>query len=97
MTWNLSKVILALGRLSVTPLMKAGDMSMLTEAMFSGSALWVRRCSAKPAMVSASRPSVTNTTLRASASAAKGQIVMATLVGGLVDRHRLDRRQLYAL
>jgi type I restriction-modification system DNA methylase subunit len=33
-TWNLSNVILALDRLSVTRLMKAGDMSMLTQVMF---------------------------------------------------------------
>jgi hypothetical protein len=29
--WNLSKVILALGRLSLTPLIKAGDISQLDQ------------------------------------------------------------------
>jgi hypothetical protein len=33
MTRNLSKVIWPWGRCSVTPLMKAGDMSMLTESI----------------------------------------------------------------
>ena len=45
-------------------------MSMLTVAICSGRALCVARCSAKRAMVVASRPSVTNTTLRSAASAA---------------------------
>jgi hypothetical protein len=50
--------------------MKAGDMSMLTAVICSGRALWAATCSAKRAMVVASRPSVTNTTLCSSASAA---------------------------
>src|SRR6266852_2939966 len=51
-------------------LMKAVDMSMLTERICSGAPLCSGKCSAKRAMVLASFPSVTNTTLRASVSAA---------------------------
>src|SRR6516165_1321700 len=46
------------------------DMSVLTAVICSGRALWAVRCSAKRATVVASRPSVTNTTLRSAASAA---------------------------
>src|SRR6516164_5977161 len=70
MTWNLSKVMRARGRWSATPRMKAGDMSMLTVVSCSGRAVWAARCTAKRAIVAASRPWVTNTTLRSSASAA---------------------------
>ncbi|KWZ50457.1 hypothetical protein WS92_23965 [Burkholderia sp. MSMB1588] len=59
----------ALGRCSLTPLMKAGDMSMLTEVICSGVALCACRWAANCSMVAASRPSVTNTTLRCLASA----------------------------
>ena len=48
---------------------KAGDMSMQAAAMLSGAPLWARKCWTKPAMLSAPRPLLTNTTLRASASA----------------------------
>jgi hypothetical protein len=58
------------GRWSVTTPMNAGDISMLTVVICSGRALCVARCAAKRAMVVASRPSVSNTTLRSSASAA---------------------------
>ena len=57
MTWNLSKVMRALGKCSLTPLMKAGDMSMLTLAICWGSALCSLRNWLSSATVLASRPS----------------------------------------
>jgi hypothetical protein len=66
--WNLSKVISALGRFSLTPLMKAALMSMQTSAMFAGSPPWAVRSSANAATVLASLPSVANSTLAFSMS-----------------------------
>ena len=69
-TWNLSKVTRALGKCSATPLMKAGDISMLTNRTCWGAPLCRASYSAKRVMVLASLPSVTNTTLRSLVSAA---------------------------
>lgn len=40
---NSSNVILAVGSSSITPLMKAGDMSMLTDSFLSGGHPWASR------------------------------------------------------
>jgi hypothetical protein len=68
-TWNLSKVTHASGRCSLTPLMKAGDMSMLTELTCSGEPPCSLRYAAKRSIVVAFLPVVTNTTRRACMSA----------------------------
>src|SRR5258706_10295204 len=65
------KVSRASGRCSLTPLMKAGDMSMLTESTCSGLPWCWPRYAAKPSIVLASLPVVTNTTRRACMSATR--------------------------
>ena len=66
---DLSKVTRAPGRCSLTPLMKAGDMSMLTEVTYSGEPPCSLRYVANHSIVLASLPLVTNTTRRACMSA----------------------------
>src|SRR5438128_4063256 len=59
-TWNLSKVIWALGRLSAVPAMTAGLMSMHTSSTASGFPPWAAKSLAKTPTVPASLPSATN-------------------------------------
>ena len=63
-TWNLSKVIRALGNCSVQPRMNAGDMSMPTESICSGGQPCAASSVAMAATVLTSRPSATASTLR---------------------------------
>lgn len=69
-TWNLSKVMRAFGRCVATPLMKVGDMSMLTVRMASAAQPRDASSLASVATVSALRPSATASTRRSTASAA---------------------------
>src|SRR5271156_6730253 len=83
--WNLSKVTAALGRFSVIPLMKAGLMSIQTSSIASGSPPCAARSSAKAATVSASLPSVANSTRALVDIDEQRDVVVAAPRGGLID------------
>lgn len=78
----------ALDKCSVTPLMKAGDMSMFTERTWSDVPLCASRYSANWVIALASLPSVTNTTFPFAHIGSDGEVIVATPAGRLVDRHR---------
>jgi hypothetical protein len=70
-TWNLLNVMRALASSSVPPLMNAGDMSMLTGSICCDGQPCSARSWARVRTALTSRPSVTLTTRRAAASAAR--------------------------